>query len=450
MFRQSFVDFEQRRFVLVILPSEDDEGRAKSLTAMEDEAECIALDHIVNLPPEDMADHECLYCTAAYMCIKYIPFDKYNPPLRIETILRSHLVEVRRLKGGVDVCIRDIGTDKRLGSKNRLVFKYYYTGDRARGFWNEGVVGFTAPFMADGDLGRWCLSHPIKLKWLRQLVAAVDRLNLQHAVCHGDIAPRNVLFNRKDDEVYLIDFHLAAPMDRAVPERNDVKGVVLTVFEILTRDPRCDHGDLSRLNEDELVGVGRPAWVLDPMVSLDGNVTVDEIYAEVTGWASWRRIGAIDAVPGLNSRAIPWKPFPGLEYVMETPAVPKCKLLDERVDEDNVFCGELLDWTRPAFNNMQLPSGRRLLATGRYEDDAASPKKRACLGICIATVHRWSEGYLDEIPDVPSAANLPDKTIGTANKKATRPDLDRASATTADENPPRRHHPAPLGHDGKL
>jgi hypothetical protein len=415
-FRQIFVDFEQRRFVVVIVPSEDDEGRTKTLTAMEDEAHSIALDHIDNLSPEDMADHECLYCTAAYMHIEYIPFDKYNPSPRIEAVLRSQLVEVRRLKGGVDVCIRDIGTDKKLGSKNRLVFKYYYTGDRARGFWNEvttllalpaglpdvlpikhlvldettnyGVVGFTAPFMAGGDLDHWCLDHPIKLKWLRQLMAAVDRLNLQHGVCHGDIAPRHVLLDRKADKVCLCDFQLATPMVRVVPERNDVKGVVLTVFEMLTRDPRCDHGDLSRLSEDELVGAGRPAWALDPMVRLDGDVTVDEIYAEVTGWATWRRMGAINGVPGLNSLAIPWKPFPGPEYAMETPAFPNCKVLDargddERGDEDNMFCGELLDWTRPASYNTQLPPGRRLLATGRFEDDAAPTKKRACLGICL-------------------------------------------------------------------
>jgi len=214
-------------------------------------------------------------------------------------------------------------------------------------------------------------------------MAAVDRLNLQYGVCHSGVAPRHVLLDPKADEVYLCDFYLVTPMDGAIPGCNDVKGVVLTVFEILTRDPRCYHRDLYELNEDELMGAGRPAWVLDPMVMLDDNVTVDEIYAEVTGWATGRRMGAINGVPGFNSRAIRWKPFPGPEYATEKTTISSCKLLDERGDEKNMFCGELLDWTRPVSNNMQPPPGHRLLATGRYEDDAAPPKKRACLGNCL-------------------------------------------------------------------
>ena len=174
-------------------------------------------------------------------------------------------------------------------------------------------------------------------------MAAVDRLNLQYGVCHSGIAPRHVLLDPKADEVYHCDFYLATPMNGAIPGRDDVKGVVLTVFEILTRDRRCYDRDLCELNEDELVGAGRPAWVLDPMVILDGNATVDGIYAEVTKWATGRRMGAINGVPGLSSRAIRWQAFPGPEYAMDTTTIPSCKLLDERGDENNMFCGELLD-----------------------------------------------------------------------------------------------------------
>lgn len=414
-FQQMFIDFKRRRFIRVRIPSEDQQGRTMALKDMVVKINGLGADHLLNA----MSDDRILSLKTVHVRIEYIPLDKYiafdkTPPPRIETILRSQLVELRRFKDCVDVCIRDIGTDNKLGSKNHVVFKYYYRGDRARSIWNEvttllalpaglpnvlpikqlvldettnlGVVGFTAPFMAGGDLGRWCKNHPIKRKWLRQLMMAVDRLNLEYGVCHGDIGPRNVLFDSELDEVYLCDFALATPMDWAVPQRlrNDVKGVLLTVFELLTRDPRCKHGNLARMNEDELVGAGRSAWTLHPMARLEGNVTVDDIYTEVTRWATLRRKAPVNdnGVPIINTPGIEWKPFPGYRYEREMVTFPNCPIL-ERGFEDNIFCGEVLDWTRPSSNNVQLAPGRRLLATGRYENEAAPANKRTCLKLCL-------------------------------------------------------------------
>jgi len=152
-FEQLFVDFEQRRFVVVNLPSEDDEGRTKTLTAMKDEANRIALDHISNVPSGDVADHKCLYCKAVYMRIEYIPFDKFNPPSRIETVMPSHLVEVRRLVPGIDVCIRDIGTDKKLGFEKPSGLQVLLHGGLGRGNLERGDNASSPP--------RWPTQHVI-------------------------------------------------------------------------------------------------------------------------------------------------------------------------------------------------------------------------------------------------------------------------------------------------
>lgn len=418
LFEQMAINYDRRRFLLVKLAILNVFGRPKTLEELLRTAFLVGYHH--NTHSFEDASTGWYDCRAVHISIEYIPLDKYiafdkRPPPRIETILRSQLVELRRLKDGVDVCVRDISTDKKLGSKNRLVFKYYYTGSKARSFWreltmrlalpaglpnvlpikhlvldettNSGVVGFTAPYMADGDLGRWCEDHPIKRKWLRQLMAAADRLNLEYGLYHGAIGPGNVLLDSETDKVYLCDFGRATPMERADPRCNDVKGVLLTVFELLTRDPRCKHGKLARMNERELVGAGRRAWTLHPMARLEGNVTVDDIYTEVTEWATLRRKAPVNdhGAPIINTPGVEWKRFPGAEYERETVTLPKCPILEEGF-EDNIFCGEVLDWTRPS-SEAQLAPGRRLLATGRYENEAAPASKMTCLSLCLGKTH---------------------------------------------------------------
>lgn len=420
MFEQMAIDYNRRRFVLVKFATVDELGRPRTLKDLLEMAKCMARCHFYTAL-SDNSSPAWYYCRAVHISIEYIPFDKYiafdkRPPPRIETILRSQLVELRRLKDGVDVCVRDISTDKKFGSENHLVFKYYYRGSKARLFWNEvttllalpahlpnvlpikhlvldettnsGVVGFTMPFITSGDLGRWCENHPIKWKWVRQLMLAVDRLNLAYGVSHGDIGPRNILLDSEFDEVYLCDFAQATPMELAVPQRNDVKGVLLTVFELLTRDPRCKHGNLAQMNEYELVGAGRSAWTLHSMARLEGNVTVDDIYTEVTSWATLRRKAPVNdnGVPIINTPGFEWKPFPGSRYERERITLPNCPILEQGF-EDNIFCGEVLDWTRPSSNNAQLAPGRRLLATGRYENEAAPASKRTCLRLCLEQTH---------------------------------------------------------------
>ena len=71
----------------------------------------------------------------------------------------------------------------------------------------------------------------------------VDYLNLELRIVHQDIAPRNILVDREpsssaDEKIRLFDFDNGARvgLSGCIPTRNDVKGVVFTLYEIVTLD----------------------------------------------------------------------------------------------------------------------------------------------------------------------------------------------------------------------
>lgn len=71
------------------------------------------------------------------------------------------------------------------------------------------VIGFTMRYVAGGQT--LDESRPaFKLRWLRQLMQAVDDLNLKHGVIHQDIAGRNLMIDPDTDSITLIDFNSAA------------------------------------------------------------------------------------------------------------------------------------------------------------------------------------------------------------------------------------------------
>ncbi|KID86612.1 Protein kinase-like domain protein [Metarhizium guizhouense ARSEF 977] len=115
------------------------------------------------------------------------------------------------------------------------------------------VVGFTNNDISGGSLEE-NRSRVFRLKWLQQLTNLADDLNLCFGISHEDIAPRNLVINDSTDCMMLFDFNFAARINCSsrledegyVEERNDVKWVELTMYEIITRDDslrRVPHED---------------------------------------------------------------------------------------------------------------------------------------------------------------------------------------------------------------
>ncbi len=193
-------------------------------------------------------------------------------PNHVRSLLRSDLVEVARL-GLVDkVAYRDSPS----GEERTFIFKYSpLTQDDF--FWSElqvnmrlpahphivpldrlvldeidgtEIVGFTMPFIPGGDVGSTRTSRPFKLEWLKQLMGVVDDLNLQFGIEHRDVAPRNLLVDPVTDNILLFDFGCAAWIGVNKPGHNrqgawgdggsdDIDGVVMTVYEIITNSVNC-------------------------------------------------------------------------------------------------------------------------------------------------------------------------------------------------------------------
>jgi hypothetical protein len=162
------------------------------------------------------------------------PLEEFQlpPAVAARTVLRSELTEIGRNPPVVayppSLCPGD-GSAESASAKNRYVFKT----DMEGGPWDEmhvaarlpphpnmvlldrlvldemggsRVVGFTMRYVPSESLATCWSKVRFKLKWLRELMQAVDDLNFRHGIIHQDIADRNLLVDPETDSILLIDF----------------------------------------------------------------------------------------------------------------------------------------------------------------------------------------------------------------------------------------------------
>ena len=100
------------------------------------------------------------------------------------------------------------------------------------------VIGFTTKYNPGGTLADPTnLKIPFRFEWLEQLPQLVDFLNLELGIMHQDIAPRNLLIDPDTNKILLFDFNWAVSgKERLLDSRDDVTGVVFTLYEIITND----------------------------------------------------------------------------------------------------------------------------------------------------------------------------------------------------------------------
>ncbi|TQN68126.1 CBL-interacting serine/threonine-protein kinase 25 [Colletotrichum shisoi] len=209
------------------------------------------------------------------------------------------------------------------------VFKYYFLWQYAQMSWKEMnlwmrlprhpnivpfdrvvvdeikgcVVGFTSSYVPGGNLEE-NRSRVFRLKWLRQLIDVVDDLNLEHGIAHQDIAPRNLLVDESTDYVMLFDVNFAARINHPsspgegesyLEDRNDIKGVIFTAYEIITQDNSLRSMPHEDQNLDSLGG----EWVKHSEVKLDHPVAAYKLMLQ-----EWQERRASDLRP-VNPRDVP-------------------------------------------------------------------------------------------------------------------------------------------------
>lgn len=194
-------------------------------------------------------------------------------------------------------------------------------------------------------------TRQFKLKWLEQLTDVVDELNLSLGIAHQDIAPRNMVVNEETDCLMLFDFNFSVRIGRAgySEARNDVKGVLFSMYEIITRND--DLRDIRHEDQDVSV-IENQDWVKHPDVLLDHPVS--EFRALLSRWCEKRRSGKqitmhTDALNFLDWPPLPDPPLSEVEthYDDKTTAKKLRKVYQWKRTELGEQGKTILNWQRP-------------------------------------------------------------------------------------------------------
>ncbi|KAL2884567.1 hypothetical protein HOO65_110038 [Ceratocystis lukuohia] len=191
--------------------------------------------------------------------VAYLPFSTTESLRDCRTIQFSKLQELDRLGPGVDLSTYHDES----GIPQKVAFKFNPLAKprRLKMAWDElnllkclpphpnivpfdrvvledvesRVVGFTTKYIPGGTLDA---SKPrFRFKWLQQLTQLVDFLNLDLGVMHQDIAPRNLIVDPETENILLFDFDwVACGKNNLLDGRDDVAGVVFTLYELITGD----------------------------------------------------------------------------------------------------------------------------------------------------------------------------------------------------------------------
>lgn len=191
--------------------------------------------------------------------LAYIPFSMVESLADCRTIRYSKLQELDRLGPGVDLS----SYEDESGVSQKVAFKFnpIQKPRRLQMAWDElnllkslpphpnivpfdrvvledvesRVIGFTTKYIPSGTLAD--SKEPFRFEWFQQLTQVVDFLNLEMGVMHQDIAPRNLLIDPDTQKILLFDFDWAACGQKGLLDgRDDVTGVVFTLYELITND----------------------------------------------------------------------------------------------------------------------------------------------------------------------------------------------------------------------
>jgi serine/threonine protein kinase len=191
--------------------------------------------------------------------LAYLPFSITQSLSNCRVIRYSKLQELDRLGPGVDLSLYEDES----GNPQKVAFKFnpIPKDRRLQMAWDElnllkslpphpnivpfdrvvledvesRVIGFTTKYIPGGTLENPTV--PFRFEWFKQLIQVVDFLNLELGIMHQDIAPRNLLIDPDTHKLLLFDFDWASCGNKGLEEgRDDVTGVVFTLYELITND----------------------------------------------------------------------------------------------------------------------------------------------------------------------------------------------------------------------
>lgn len=256
--------------------------------------------------------------------VAYLPLSMVGSLADCRTIQHSKLLELDRLGPGVDLS----SYEDESGVRQKAAFKFNVTAKPRpmQQAWNEvnilkslpphpnivpldrivledvesRMIGFTTKYIPGGTLANSNVAF--RFEWLQQLTRLVDFLNLEMGIMHQDIAARNLLIDPETQNHLLFDSSWAACGEKfLVDGRDDVTGVVFTLYELITNDTHFPVWDRKM---DTVQNI--PEWPCNR--ELDFDVSVFREY--LNQWVATRRSeGDMDRY--LNApRRLEWPDLP--------------------------------------------------------------------------------------------------------------------------------------------
>ncbi|CAK7275311.1 hypothetical protein SEPCBS119000_006629 [Sporothrix epigloea] len=219
-------------------------------------------------------------------------------PFPAKTVRFDCLTELDRLYPQVDlVTYAGVHTAGGPAADTKVAFKYWFMQNGMHRRWYElqlwarlprdhshivpfdavvvdhvrgGVIGFTSEYIPGGTLSETNATvRPLRLAWFRQLLSVVDDLNYRYGIMHQDIAARNLVIDETDN-LRIFDFNNSSRISEHYdPHRDDKKGVIFTLYEILTLDEQYRQVSHAEQDAEALL---LQQWEKHPDVKLDGEV----------------------------------------------------------------------------------------------------------------------------------------------------------------------------------
>ncbi|KAG6008741.1 hypothetical protein E4U21_003937 [Claviceps maximensis] len=364
------IDWDQRRLVSVKMDQEQDSSDA-AFDSLLKHIDHLAPDiYFVHLSPEgDMLASSTDPKDDETLVVFRPPLDNAQVPDGISTVSRADLEEVARLRPNVDLVVRS-GSPR---PNDKFVFKYFFLSQDLGYNWHEmclwsrlkhpnivpfdkivvdeiegRFVGFTSKYIPGGTLDE-NKSRVFKLQWLHELMDVVDELNLRLGVAHQDVAPRNMVIDEETDRLMLFDFNFSARIGLVghVEARNDIKGVVFTMYEIITRDEARRE---KRHEEQDVSTVENLSWEKHPDTQLDQPVSA--FRSALDAWRKRRREGPQITINTQAPNFLDWPPIPdpGMTEVVREYGIERIPTREnERKSYDLVKKTEMLklyEWKR--------------------------------------------------------------------------------------------------------
>ncbi|KAK2597821.1 hypothetical protein N8I77_012582 [Diaporthe amygdali] len=342
--------------------------------------------------------------------VNYPLLSSFANPADVKTVRRQHMRELERLSPEVDLVeYTDPAMDE--ARPEKLVFKYICLSQSIVFRWDEMqismhlpphpnivpldrvvieelegrpvVIGFTTRFVPGGTV---CdnIARVFKLKYLKQLIKVIDDLNLKYGIEHQDVAPRNLLVDEENDNLLLFDFNYSGPVGgrprpngglRYEEVRNDVKGVIFTLYEIITQDAHFRRVQHAQQNSDDVYKL--ETWTQHPDVKLDHPVA--DYRSVLNEWVEARKTGPKITVYTEAPEYIEWPDLgqPPGDYVVNLGDLPVGHPLLTpmwRYERKSAWQAgmDVICWERPSQESIK--EGIHILATGEVveEDELSS------------------------------------------------------------------------------